>query len=47
MSEPPAPARTPTPHQPSDRWSGRKTLAFIIVVSVLLWALIAWLIHLL
>jgi hypothetical protein len=45
MSEPPA--RTPTPRQRSDRWSGRKTLVFIIAASLLLWAVIAWLIHIL
>jgi hypothetical protein len=43
MSEPPS--LTPKNRQRPDRWSGRKTLIFIIVVSLLLWALIAWLIH--
>jgi hypothetical protein len=45
MSEPPA--REPNSPQRSDRWSGRKTLVFIVVSSLLLWALIAWLFHVL
>jgi hypothetical protein len=43
MSEPPS--LEPKKRQRPDRWSGRKTLVFIVVSSVLLWALIAWLIH--
>jgi hypothetical protein len=45
MSQPPShelPKR-----QRTDRWSGRQTLIFILVTSLLLWALIAWLIHVL
>jgi hypothetical protein len=44
MSE--RPPVTPTTRQRSDRWSGRKTLVFIIAASALLWALIALIIHL-
>lgn len=46
MSEPQARTPTPTP-RPPDRWSGRKTLVFIVVVSLLLWAVIVRLIHVL
>jgi hypothetical protein len=45
MSE--SPSREPKNRQRPDRWSGRKTLIFIIVSSLLLWALIAWLVHVL
>jgi hypothetical protein len=38
MSE--RPTNTTTPRKPPDRWSGRKTLLFIVGASVLLWALI-------
>jgi len=47
MSEPTERTPTPPPQRPPDRWSGRKTIIFIVVASLLLWALIAWLIHVL
>jgi hypothetical protein len=43
MSE--TPSRDPNSRHRSDRWSGRKTLVFIVVASLLLWALIALIIH--
>jgi hypothetical protein len=46
MSEPPSLRPTP-PRRRTDRWSGRKTLIFIIAASLLLWAAIAWFIHVL
>jgi hypothetical protein len=44
---PDLPNLTPTTRTRPDRWSGRKTLVFIIVASALLWALIALVIHIL
>jgi len=44
MSEPPH--LSPVNRQRSDRWSGRKTLLFIIIASLLLWAVIALILYL-
>jgi hypothetical protein len=40
----PAPARNPYPNRAdsSERWSRRRTLAFIVVTNGTIWGMIAW-----